>query len=112
MTHGAAPGFGLSDTLFSVSYYTSSTRFLRYQHEQAYLLAKGEVQPPAQAVPDVIEFLYTSNELHPTQNPPVIGQQPSIGGDHRAAPVHVYLDNRCRPNVQMSAPSNLNQTTS
>ena len=49
--------------------YPSSTRFLRYQHEQAYLLAKGEVQPPAQPIPDVIEFPYTGNKLHPTQKP-------------------------------------------
>ena len=49
--------------------YPSSTRFLRYQHEQAYLLAKGDVQPPAQPIPDVIEFPYTGNKLHPTQKP-------------------------------------------
>jgi hypothetical protein len=29
--------------------YTSSARFLRYQHEQAYLLAKGDVIPNAPA---------------------------------------------------------------
>jgi hypothetical protein len=44
-----------------------SARFLRYEHEVAYLLAKGDVQPPAQPIPDVIEFRYTGNELHPTQ---------------------------------------------
>ena len=49
--------------------YPSSTRFLRYQHENAYVLAKGEVQPPAQPIPDVIEFPYTGNKLHPTQKP-------------------------------------------
>jgi site-specific DNA-methyltransferase (adenine-specific) len=27
------------------------------------------VQPPAQPIPDVIEFPYTGNELHPTQKP-------------------------------------------
>jgi adenine-specific DNA-methyltransferase len=27
------------------------------------------VQPPAQPIPDVIEFLYTGNKLHPTQKP-------------------------------------------
>jgi len=51
--------------------YPSSTRFLRHHHEQAYLLAKGEVQPPAQPIPDVIEFRYTGNKLHPTQKPTV-----------------------------------------
>lgn len=49
--------------------YASSTRFLRYEHECAYLLAKGDVQPPAQPIPDVIEFRYTGNKLHPTQKP-------------------------------------------
>ena len=49
--------------------YPSSTRFLRYQHEQAYVLAKGDVQPPAKPIPDVIEFPYTGNKLHPTQKP-------------------------------------------
>jgi len=49
--------------------YPSSIRFLRYQHENAYVLAKGEVQPPAQPIPDVIEFPYTGNKLHPTQKP-------------------------------------------
>jgi adenine-specific DNA-methyltransferase len=49
--------------------YASSARFLRYEHEVAYLLAKGNVQPPAQPIPDVIEFRYTGNKLHPTQKP-------------------------------------------
>lgn len=49
--------------------YASSTRFLRYEHEAAYLLAKGDVQPPAQPISDVIEFRYTANKLHPTQKP-------------------------------------------
>jgi DNA modification methylase len=49
--------------------YASSARFLRYEHEVAYLLAKGDVIPPAQPIPDVIEFRYTGNKLHPTQKP-------------------------------------------
>ena len=49
--------------------YASSARFLRYEHEVAYLLAKGDVTPPAQPIPDVIEFRYTGNKLHPTQKP-------------------------------------------
>jgi DNA modification methylase len=49
--------------------YASSARFLRYQHEAAYLLAKGDVKPPAQPIPDVIDFHYTGNKLHPTQKP-------------------------------------------
>jgi adenine-specific DNA-methyltransferase len=49
--------------------YPSSARFLQYQHEQAYVLAKGDVQPPAQPIPDVLDFPYTGNKLHPTQKP-------------------------------------------
>jgi adenine-specific DNA-methyltransferase len=33
------------------------------------LLAKGDVQPPAQPIQDVIEFRYTGNKLHPTEKP-------------------------------------------
>ena len=49
--------------------YASSSRFLRYEHEQAYLLAKGEVAPPARPIPDVIDFAYTGNRRHPTEKP-------------------------------------------
>jgi site-specific DNA-methyltransferase (adenine-specific) len=49
--------------------YASAVRFLRYEHEAAYLLAKGDVQPPARPIPDVLDFPYTGNKLHPTQKP-------------------------------------------
>ncbi|CAM5591820.1 hypothetical protein ATER59S_05303 [Aquamicrobium terrae] len=49
--------------------YASSARFLRYEHEQAYLLAKGDVALPEKAIADVIDFPYTCNRLHPTQKP-------------------------------------------
>lgn len=49
--------------------YASSRRFLRYEHEQAYLLAKGEPALPAHPVPDVLDFPYTGNRLHPAQKP-------------------------------------------
>lgn len=49
--------------------YASSARYLRYEHEQAYLLAKGWSAPPAAPIPDVIDFAYTGNRLHPTQKP-------------------------------------------
>jgi site-specific DNA-methyltransferase (adenine-specific) len=45
----------------------SGKRFLRYQHEAAYLLAKGDVTEPKRPVPDVIDMAYTGNVLHPTQ---------------------------------------------
>lgn len=49
--------------------YASSARFLSYQHEMAYLLAKGDVTPPATPIGDVLEFPYSGNKLHPTQKP-------------------------------------------
>jgi adenine-specific DNA-methyltransferase len=62
-------GFRIGGHLVFRKRYHSSTRFLRYQHEQAYLLVKGEPAAPAQPIPDVIEFPYTGNKLHPTQKP-------------------------------------------
>jgi len=47
--------------------YSSKTRFLSYQHEQAYLLAKGRPSLPVQPIADVIDMPYTGNKLHPTQ---------------------------------------------
>jgi site-specific DNA-methyltransferase (adenine-specific) len=49
--------------------YASSARFLRCQHEQAYLLAKGDVPLPEEPLPDVLDWRYTGNRLHPTQKP-------------------------------------------
>ena len=62
-------GFRIGGHLVFRKRYPSSTRLLRYQHEQAYLLVKGDPQPPAQPIPDVLEFPYTGNKLHPTQKP-------------------------------------------
>lgn len=49
--------------------YSSKSRFLRYQHEQAYLLAKGRPPLPKQPLADVMEMPYSGNKLHPTQKP-------------------------------------------
>jgi site-specific DNA-methyltransferase (adenine-specific) len=50
--------------------WTSGTRFVRYQHEAAYLLACGEPKEPPYPIGDVIEFAdYTGNKLHPSQKP-------------------------------------------
>lgn len=62
-------GFRIVGHLVFRKRYASSARFLRYEHEQAYLLAKGDVAPPAKPIPDVIDFPYTGNRLHPTQKP-------------------------------------------
>lgn len=50
--------------------YTSTVRLLRYQHESAYLLAKGRPSAPDHVIGDVIDWIdYTGNKLHPTQKP-------------------------------------------
>jgi DNA modification methylase len=49
--------------------YSSKSRFLRYQHEQAFLLAKGRPPLPKRPLGDVMEMPYSGNKLHPTQKP-------------------------------------------
>jgi DNA modification methylase len=53
--------------VFRKSYTTKLTEFLKYQHEQAYLLAKGRPAMIGGPVADVQRLLYTGNKLHPTQ---------------------------------------------
>jgi len=49
--------------------YTSRSRFVRYQHECAHLLAKGNPACPQDTIGDVIDWTYSGNKLHPTQKP-------------------------------------------
>lgn len=62
-------GFRLAGHLVFAKPYTSSVRFLRHQHEQAYLLAKGDPDIPETPVADVLDWQYTGNRLHPTEKP-------------------------------------------
>jgi len=64
-----AAGFRLVGHLVFPKRYTSSTHFLRYQHECAYLLAKGNPEEPAYPIGDVIDWTYSGNKLHPTEKP-------------------------------------------
>jgi site-specific DNA-methyltransferase (adenine-specific) len=64
-----AAGFRIVGHLMFPKSYASSTRFLRYQHESAHLLAKGNPRQPETTIADVIEWKYTGNKLHPTQKP-------------------------------------------
>ncbi len=64
-----AAGFRVVGHMVFVKRYASASRFLRYQHEQAYLLAKGSPEFPANAIGDVIEMRYSGNKFHPTQKP-------------------------------------------
>lgn len=47
--------------------YSSSSGFLQYRHEQAYLLAKGNPGRPAQPMRDVQPWEYSGNRMHPTE---------------------------------------------
>ena len=49
--------------------YHSKERFVRYSHESAYLLAKGNPDKPRIALSDVLDWRYTGDALHPTQKP-------------------------------------------
>ena len=49
--------------------YGSSCRYLSYRHEGAYLLAKDFPPFPDRPPPDVIDWHYSGNKLHPTQKP-------------------------------------------
>ena len=62
-------GFRLAGHLTFTKRYPSTERFLRYHHENAYLLAKGNPPQPSQRIPDVLEWQYSGNKLHPTQKP-------------------------------------------
>jgi site-specific DNA-methyltransferase (adenine-specific) len=69
MTAFRTAGFRIVGHFVFPKRYTSAQKFLRYQHECAYLLAKGFPQPPAHPLGDVISWTYTGNRLHPTQKP-------------------------------------------
>lgn len=64
-----AAGFRIVGHVVFPKRYTSSTHHLRYQHECAYVLAKGYPKEPAYPIGDVIDFVYSGNKLHPTEKP-------------------------------------------
>lgn len=62
-------GFHLVGHIVFKKRYASGIGYLESRHEQAYLLAKGRPELFGPAVPDVIDWEYTGNRLHPTQKP-------------------------------------------
>jgi adenine-specific DNA-methyltransferase len=64
-----AAGFYPVGHLVWIKDYHSNERFVRYSHESAYLLAKGNPPRPPIALRDVLDWKYTGDELHPTQKP-------------------------------------------
>ena len=49
-------GFQMAGHIVFNKSYASSVRFMRYHHEQAYLLVKGDPGRPAEPIPDVLPF--------------------------------------------------------
>ena len=64
-----AAGFRVAGHITFPKRYTSTSRLMRYQHENAYLLAKGNPAAPEFPIGDVIDWTYSGNKLHPTQKP-------------------------------------------
>jgi site-specific DNA-methyltransferase (adenine-specific) len=60
-------GFRIAGHIIFRKRYASKTAFLQYRHEGAYLLIKGNPALPTAPLPDVMDWTYTGNKLHPTQ---------------------------------------------
>ena len=69
MSAWRSAGFRIVGHLVFPKRYSSTTRHLRYQHECAYLLAKGFPKAPEAPIGDVVDWSYSGNKLHPTQKP-------------------------------------------
>lgn len=88
-----AAGFHPVGHLVWVKPYASSKGLLAYQHEQAYVLAKGNTSAmQSSPLPDVLAWQYTGNRLHPAQKP-VRSLKPVIESFSR--PGEVVLDPFC-----------------
>ncbi|CAM2198424.1 putative methylase YubD (plasmid) [Paraburkholderia kururiensis] len=65
-----AAGFRIVGHMVFSKGYSSRSRYVKYQHESAYILAKGNPALPTRPLPDVMPWgEYTGNRLHPTQKP-------------------------------------------
>ena len=62
-------GFRIGGHIVFRKRYASKSAFVQYRHEAAYLLIKGNPAFPAAPLPDVMDWTYTGNTLHPTQKP-------------------------------------------
>lgn len=70
-------GFRIVGHLVFAKQYVSKSTFVGYQHENAYILAKGRPPLPAEPLGDVQSWQYTGNRHHPTEKP-VASLQPLI----------------------------------
>jgi adenine-specific DNA-methyltransferase len=87
-----AAGFQPVGHIVWIKSYASKRGLLASQHEQAYLLAKGQAERPAERLPDVLDWQYTGNVLHPTQKP-VRSLKPVI--ESFTQPGEIVLDPFC-----------------
>ena len=85
-------GFRIVGHLVFRKQYASKSRFLKYQHEQAYLLAKGNPSLPQNPIADIVDMAYSGNKFHPTQKP-VAGLKPLI--EAFTQPGDIVLDPFC-----------------
>lgn len=60
-------GFQIVGHIVWAKDYASSSRQTAFHHESAYVLVKGRPAPPRVPLPDVQEWVYSGNRLHPTE---------------------------------------------
>ncbi|WP_436877897.1 DNA methyltransferase [Siccibacter turicensis] len=89
MSAWKAAGFRVVGHIVFTKPYASKSAFVGYQHESAYVLAKGRPALPAAPLPDVLPWEYTGNRYHPTEKP-VSALQPLIESFTR--PGDIVLD--------------------
>ncbi len=63
-----AAGFRVSGHLVFLKELRSHSGYLKRHHDSAYVLTKGKPVMKT-AIPDVLAFTYTGNDVHPTQKP-------------------------------------------
>lgn len=64
-----AAGFRVVGHIVFTKPYASKSAFVGYQHESAYVLAKGRPALLQKPLPDVMPWEYTGNRHHPTEKP-------------------------------------------
>lgn len=99
-------GFRIVGHLVFRKQYASRSRFLKYQHEQAYLLGKGNPTLSEAPIADVIDMPYSGNKLHPTQKP-VTALKPLI--EAFTQPGDTMLDPFCGSGSSLLAAKMLNR---